>query len=113
MKSTCIVIFLIVFNISSAQKELPDISLKDMSGKEVSLASLSKNKTVVVSLWATWCVPCIQELDAIAVHYKKLQKETGFELIAISIDDARATRRVKPLLDQKKMGLPDFIRYAK
>ncbi len=101
MKQTCMAIFFIAFVFSNAQKELPNISLKDLSGKEVSLASLSKNKTIVVSLWATWCVPCIQELDAVAVHYAKLQKEAAFELVAISIDDARSTRRVQPLLDQK------------
>ncbi|GAK90349.1 hypothetical protein JCM19298_2363 [Nonlabens ulvanivorans] len=44
----------------------------------------------------TWCVPCIRELDTIADVYEDMQEEINFELIAISVDDSRSTRRVKP-----------------
>lgn len=96
MKNFLIFLAFLSFTITNAQTELPNITLKDLKGKEVSLASLSKDKTIVVSLWATWCIPCIRELDIISEQYDKLQKEMDFELVAISVDDARSTRRVKP-----------------
>ncbi len=85
----------------NAQTSLPDISLKNMDGQLVSLKEISKDKVLVFDFWATWCVPCINELDAIAEEYTDLQEEFGFELIAVSTDDARTKSRVKPLVNGK------------
>jgi thiol-disulfide isomerase/thioredoxin len=81
---------------ANAQTHLPELTLKNLKGEEVNLSEISKGKTIVVSLWATWCVPCMRELDTIAEEYTDLQDEMDFELVAISLDDARSTRRVKP-----------------
>ncbi|MGJ8683516.1 MAG: TlpA family protein disulfide reductase [Nonlabens sp.] len=96
MKKLLFIALVFSFAFAKAQTSLPEISLKDLNGKEVSLASISEDKTVVVSLWATWCVPCMRELDTIAEVYEDMQEEINFELIAISVDDSRSTRRVKP-----------------
>lgn len=96
MKNLILGIFTFFAITATAQTQLPEITLKNLNGEEVNLSQISENKTVVVSLWATWCVPCIRELDTIAESYTDLQDEMGFELIAISLDDARSTRRVKP-----------------
>ena len=86
--------------IAYSQKTLPNIKLKNLNGKTILLSDLTKDKTVVLSFWATWCGPCINELDAIAEQYEDLQEE-GFELIAVSIDDTRTKSRVKPLVNGK------------
>lgn len=96
MKNLFIAALIFSFAFAKAQTSLPEISLKNLDGKEISLATLSDDKTVVVSLWATWCVPCIRELDTIAEVYEEMQQEINFELVAISVDDSRSTRRVKP-----------------
>lgn len=89
--------------ISFAQNDLPDIKIRTLAGEEFRFNSLSKlNDTVlIVSLWATWCIPCIQELEAISDQYDQRQKETPFRLIAVSIDDSRTTNRVKPFVKGK------------
>ncbi len=86
--------------IAYSQKTVPNIKLKNLDGKTVLLSDLTKDKTVVMSFWATWCGPCINELDTIAEQYEDLQEE-GFELIAVSIDDTRTKSRVKPLVNGK------------
>lgn len=87
---------------SYAQTKLPNLQLKDLRGKTVNLASYNKSdKPVVVSFWATWCGPCVKELNAIKEEYPKWQKELGVELVAVSIDDAKTKNRVKPLVSGK------------
>lgn len=88
---------------SYSQKSLPITKLKSLNGSIVSTASLSeKDEVIVISLWATWCVPCINELDAIQENYSDWQEETNFKLIAISIDNSRTSSRVKPLVNGKE-----------
>lgn len=85
----------------SAQTSLPDLQLKDINGKSFSLQEYAKNKTIVFSFWATWCVPCINELDAISEDYDDKKSELNFELIAVSIDDEKTKSRVKPMINGK------------
>ena len=91
-------IALLAGSMSFAQNELPDVKLKTLTGDEIHFNTLSNNNdtVLIVSLWATWCVPCIQELEAISEQYDDRQKEMPFRLIAISIDDSRTTQRVRP-----------------
>ena len=85
----------------NAQTSLPDLQLKDINGKSFSLQEYAKNKTIVFSFWATWCVPCINELDAISEEYEDKKSELNFELIAVSIDDEKTKARVKPMINGK------------
>lgn len=102
MKSVQLFIIVTLFTaFVNAQTNLPDLNLTDLNGKSQSLKELSKDKTIIFSFWATWCVPCINELDAIAEDYDQKKKELNFELIAVSIDDARTKTRVKPLVNGK------------
>ena len=54
---------------------------------------------IVISFWATWCKPCIKELSTIAEVYEDWQDETDVKIIAISIDDARNSRKVLPFVN--------------
>ena len=55
----------------------------------------------MLSFWATWCKPCKKELDAIADLYEEWQSNYNMKLIAISVDDARALAKVKPMVAEK------------
>lgn len=63
---------------------VPDIKLHDVTGKEVSLASL-QGKVVVLDFWASWCGPCRRSMPAIKEIYKKY-KDKGLEVFAVSVD---------------------------
>ncbi|MDA9002656.1 TlpA family protein disulfide reductase [Flavobacteriaceae bacterium] len=83
-------------------QNLPNINLKNLNGKSVNVQKLTKSKNVkVLAFWATWCVPCINELDAISEVYEDWQDETNVELIAISTDDSRTKKRIRPLVNGK------------
>ena len=77
-----------------------DAQVKALDGKKIQTADLSNNgKPMVISMWATWCKPCIRELNAISDMYIDWQDETGVELVAVSIDDPRSMMRVKPYVN--------------
>ena len=99
------IVFLSVFLISItgfSQKILPNINLTTFEGDKVNVTELSSNdKIAVISLWATWCVPCIKELDAINELYDDWKAEVDFEVYAISVDDSRSIKRAKALVNGK------------
>lgn len=101
MKRIRIFVFLILSGFAAkSQNSLPDVKIRTLAGEELSFNAFGEKSDTafIVSLWATWCVPCIQELESISDQYEAWQKETPFKLIAISIDDNRTTHRVRPFV---------------
>lgn len=85
---------------ASETKKLPAVKVKNLKGETVSTDKLSNDgKPMIVNFWATWCKPCILELNNINDVYSKWQKETGVKLVAISIDDSRNTKKVAPFVN--------------
>jgi cytochrome c biogenesis protein CcmG/thiol:disulfide interchange protein DsbE len=64
----------------------PEIGLKDLSGRGVSIASL-KGKVVLVDFWASWCAPCREELPVLEALYKKYRAR-GFEVVGVNLDQS-------------------------
>jgi len=80
----------------------PDATLKTMEGKSVQIkAEISKSEFTLISFWATWCAPCKRELDALAEVYPTWQKEYNFNVIAVTVDDARGFAKVPALVKSK------------
>ncbi len=83
---------------SQEGRGLPELTISGLDGKEVNTSTIdNQGKPFVISFWATWCRPCIQELNAIDEIYDQWQ-EHGFKLIAISTDDARTRHNVLPMV---------------
>jgi len=84
--------------LAEAQR-LPQIEVQTLGGTKVPIASLHQTgKPTIVSFWATWCKPCINELNSLAERYDELQEELGVTLIAVSIDDSRTSPKVGPFV---------------
>lgn len=97
-----VAVFLLFTIQATAQKEIPNVEVKNLDGTSLDMNQITQEKGVkILSFWATWCVPCINELDAINEVYEDWQDETNVELIAIATDDARTKKRIKPLINGK------------
>ena len=77
----------------------PDFTLKDISGKDVSLSSF-KGKPVLLNFWATWCPYCREERPLLNSLYKEY-KNKGLIIVAVSTD--KSAQKVKDYL--KKMPM--------
>jgi len=85
------------FNALKSPRPLLDIAFDRPDGQKVKLSDF-RGKAVLLNLWATWCVPCREEMPSL----DRLQAQAGgqdFEVVAINIDTARLERR-RQFLDE-------------
>jgi thiol-disulfide isomerase/thioredoxin len=94
-------------NIAKAPLKLPDLAFNDPSGKPVTLASFA-GRTVLLNLWATWCVPCRKEMPTLDALQAKLGGP-GFEVVAVNID-TRDPAKPKQFLNE--IGVSKLAYYA-
>jgi thiol-disulfide isomerase/thioredoxin len=86
---------------------LTTVAFRDGDGKERTLGDW-KGKTVLLNLWATWCVPCKKEMPAL----DELQKKLGgsdFEVVAVNIDTRNPDKAKTWLTDT---GIASLTYYA-
>lgn len=103
MKKLLPIVFLFVGITAFSQKQMPNVSLSDLEGKKVSVATdfMEKDKLYIFSFWATWCTPCINELDEMNDVQDTWKKSLAVEIIAVATDDSRTQKRIKPLVNGK------------
>jgi thiol-disulfide isomerase/thioredoxin len=86
---------------------LPDLTFKDAEGRARTLAQW-RGRTILLNLWATWCVPCRKEMPALDA----LQNDPGgshVEVVAVNIDTRDPE---KPLAFLKEVGVTHLAYYA-
>jgi len=86
----------------------PNFKLENLDGDMIELNKEVGDGPVLLSFWATWCKPCLEEL----VEYKKIYnefKDQGFKMYAISTDDEKTVAKVKPLVSSKSYNFPVLL----
>lgn len=84
----------------SQNQTLPSVTVKNLDGETIDISKIDNDgDPIILSLWATWCKPCIKELNTIAEVYPDWQEETGVKLVAVSIDDSRSNSKVLPTVN--------------
>lgn len=69
---------------ATTPSKLPDLAFDDVDGKPRKLSDW-RGRTVLINLWATWCVPCRREMPALDALQAKLGGP-DFEVVAVNID---------------------------
>jgi len=84
-------------NIAAEPKRLPDLAFNDAGGQPRKLSDF-RGRTVLLNLWATWCVPCRKEMPALDALQARLGGEQ-FQVVAVNID-TRNLDKPKAWLDE-------------
>jgi peroxiredoxin len=74
-----------------------DFTLNDLDGKPVKLSALRGDRVVLVVFWATWCMPCLQEMPALMETYAEYRGQ-GLEILGVVV-----------AMDQTKEGVQEFV----
>lgn len=92
-----------------SQKKLPLLDLNSIDGQEINVNELSADKVVIISFWATWCEPCLKELDAFNENLQYIENDLNSKILAVSIDDTRTISRITPMLNGNDWKFDVFI----
>ncbi len=106
MRYLIIIVVLLSSNLLLSQTELsqgktaPNFKLEKLDGDTAELNQLLGKGPVLLSFWATWCKPCLEEMTELNKIHLEL-KDKGFTLLAISTDNEKTIAKVKPLIKSK------------
>ena len=92
---------------ATSPKLMPALAFQDGDGKPRTLADW-RGRTLLLNLWATWCVPCRKEMPALDALQKKLGGP-AFEVVSINIDTRDPA---KPKAWLKDVGIHTLAYYA-
>ena len=84
-----------------------DLALKDVKGQKVRLRDY-RGKFVVLNIWATWCVPCREEMPML-VAFEKEYATRGVAFIAASLDDRQTRPKIPDFLATYKIAFPVWV----
>ena len=88
-----------------AGKETPALARQDLTGKLVDLKDL-KGRVVLINFWATWCVPCREEMPSLERLRAKL---SGRPFEVLTVNYGEGVPRIKSFLEKEKITLPVLL----
>jgi len=85
----------------------PDFTLPSLDGQTVRLSDFRGKKAIFLNFWATWCIPCRQEMPTMDKAYQEY-KSRDLEVLAISLD-AGSKSVVKNFMQELKLDFPVLL----
>ena len=91
---------------SADKAQATDFSLRSTDGSMVRLSDFLGKDVVVLSFWATWCVPCNAEMPQLQKLHEKY-KDQGLRVMSVSIDtEEDGQKQIEALIAKNKVSYP-------
>ncbi|HEU5393602.1 MAG TPA: TlpA disulfide reductase family protein, partial [Candidatus Methylomirabilis sp.] len=87
------------------ETEAPAFTLSDLAGTPRRLADF-KGQVVLINFWATWCLPCREEMPAMERLYREM-KNGGFTILAVNF--AETPEQVEPFVKELRLTFPILL----
>lgn len=83
----------------------PDFTLEDLSGRPLSLKKL-RGEVVFLNFWATWCVPCRQEMPTMEKLYQEFK---GRGLVVVAVNYRETKEEIQKFVDELGLTFPVLV----
>lgn len=91
----------------TAGNAAPLFSFKALDGKEAALGDFA-GKVVLLNFWATWCVPCVEEMPALERLQKRFAGD-GLVIVSINVDPEENIEGVKQFVATNGISFPVLL----
>ena len=88
-------------------KEPVTLDKVDLEGVR-NLIKNHSDKLRLINVWATWCVPCVQEFSDL-VTINRMYRDRGYEMVSISLDEPADRDKALQFLHKKQSSSPNYI----
>jgi peroxiredoxin len=85
----------------------PDFTLKTLDGSQIKLSDL-RGQTILLSYWATWCIPCLEELPALN-GLQEEYRDRGLVILTINSIEQDRMDKVQALVSELGLSLPILL----
>ncbi len=96
-------------NIRVLQRPADDFTLKLFRSGEMFRLSDYKGKIIVMSFWATWCVPCRTEMPAIDKKYRQNRDSENFVVLGVDLQQDEGIDSVKRFVGEVRAAFPILL----
>lgn len=101
MLALLIVLITLSLCAKESTKKAPDFTIRNLKGKNYTLSKNTGKGLVIINFWATWCLPCVEEMKELK-RIKNQNSNLNIEYLSISIDDAKTATKVKSVVRTRK-----------
>lgn len=90
-----------------AAQETPELTLRDLQGDTRTLGDY-RGKIVILNFWATWCVPCREEMPLLTSMQKRY---AGRDVVVIgaAADEESTQQQIPPFVEKLKLTFPIWV----
>lgn len=100
-KLVLLAILIFGLTVAGQEKIAPDFTLPTLEGKNYQLSKNFGKGPILINFWATWCIPCREEMKKLKEIYQAYEKD-GLQILSISIDDPKTVSKVKSFINTNR-----------
>ena len=88
-------------------RQAPDFTLPTLDSAQVSLSQF-RGRPVLINFWATWCLPCREEMPELVREYET-HKDEGLMILGLNLTISDSVPDVQAFVDEFDITFPILL----